>query len=80
MPLDYPAAQAYAAGLVMSRCVDIAGGSDQKRLRAAAATLDCTTLFGRFRIDPVTGVQIGHEVLLVKWVGGRRRVIQVRAA
>lgn len=80
VPPHYPATQAYAAGLVVSRCVEIAGGSDQKRLRAAAATLDCTTLYGRFRINPVTGVHIGHEVLLAKWVGGRRRVIQARAA
>ena len=74
---DYPAAQAYAAGLVMSRCVELAGTLDQEKLRAAAATLDCTTLFGRFRIDPVTGLQTGHEMLLAEWAGGRRRVVPV---
>ncbi len=74
---DYAAAQAYAAGVVMSRCVELAGTLDQERLRAAAATLDCTTLFGRFRIDPVTGLQTGHEMLLVEWVEGRRRVVPV---
>jgi ABC-type branched-subunit amino acid transport system substrate-binding protein len=54
---DYPAAQAYAAGLVMSRCVEMAGGTEPRALRAAAAVLDATTLLGRFRIDPVTGMQ-----------------------
>ncbi|TMA70279.1 MAG: hypothetical protein E6J68_00420 [Deltaproteobacteria bacterium] len=74
---DYPAAQAYAAGVVMSRCVELAGTLEQERLRAAAATLDCTTLFGRFRIDPVTGLQTGHEMLLVEWMEGRPRVVPV---
>jgi hypothetical protein len=61
----------------MIRCFERAGGGDQKRLRAAAVALDCTTLLGRFRIDPTTGTQVGHEVLLVEWVRGRRRVIPV---
>jgi ABC-type branched-subunit amino acid transport system substrate-binding protein len=72
---DYPAAQAYAAGLVMRRCVETAGGTEQQALRAAAAALDLTTLLGRFRIDPVTGTQIGHDVLLVRWEDGERRVV-----
>jgi ABC-type branched-subunit amino acid transport system substrate-binding protein len=72
---DYPAAQAYAAGLVMGRCVETAEGMEGPTLRAAAAALDVTTLLGRFRIDPVTGIQIGHGLLLVRWEGGERRVI-----
>jgi branched-chain amino acid transport system substrate-binding protein len=77
---DYPAAQAYAAGLVMGHCLEIAGGVDQERLRAAAAALDRTTLLGRFRIDPDTGMQIGHEMLLVGWARGTRRVIHLLSA
>jgi branched-chain amino acid transport system substrate-binding protein len=72
---NYPAAQAYAGGLVMGRCVEMAGGTRQQALRAAAAALDMTTLLGRFRIDPVTGTQIGHDVLLVRWEHGDRHVI-----
>jgi len=78
VPPDYPAAQAYAAGLVMGRCVEMAGGTDQQALRTAAAALDVKTLLGRFRIDPVTGVQIGHDVLLVRWERGERRVLACR--
>ena len=74
---DYPAAQAYAAGLVMSRCVEMATAIDQQALRAAAAALDCTTLLGRFRIDPLTGAQIGHTVRLITWVRGERRLIRL---
>jgi hypothetical protein len=37
VPLDYPAAQAYAAGVIEQRCVEHAGSLDQAALRAAAA-------------------------------------------
>ncbi len=61
----------------MGRCIEIAGGLDQERLRAAAASLEVTTLFGPFRIDSGTGMQVGHEMLLVEWVRGRRRMIEL---
>lgn len=42
---------------------------------AAARRLVCRTLYGDFRLDPVTGVQAGHRVVTVQWQGGRRRAI-----
>ena len=33
----------------------------------AGRALDTATLFGRFRIDPVTGAQVKHEAVLVRW-------------
>lgn len=71
----YPAAQAYAAGLVAHRCLREAGSADDAALRAAARALDCTTLFARFRLDPATGAQVGHEVLTVQWQDGVRRAV-----
>jgi len=29
--------------------------------------LDTVTLLGGFRIDPVSGAQVGHEAALVRW-------------
>jgi branched-chain amino acid transport system substrate-binding protein len=69
----YPAAQAFAAGVLALRCRPH-GGDDLAALNAAAA-LDTTTLLGRFRLDPATGLQVGHEVLTVQWQDGRRRVV-----
>lgn len=69
---DYPAAAAFAAGLIVGECIRRAGSLDQARLRDAATRLDCDTFFGRFRIDPQTGRQTGHRVLLVQWSGGRK--------
>ena len=70
----YPAAQAFAAGLVAERCIHDAGGPGDDALRAAAAALECTTLFGRFRLAS-SGEQLGHRVLTVQWQDGRRRVV-----
>ena len=71
---DYPAAQAYAACLIAQRCLEEAGTDDGSLWRAACA-LDCATFFGRFRIDPATGLQVGHEVVLVQWRRGRKLVV-----
>lgn len=68
----YPAAAAFAAGVLWQRCVDDAGTTDVGAVADAARRLDTTTLFGRFRLDPATGLQVGHRVGVVQWRGGRR--------
>jgi len=70
----YPAVQAFAAGLLALRCLRAAGASRDAAVLEAARRLDCTTLFGRFRID-TRGQQVGHRVLTVQWRGGRRVVV-----
>ena len=91
----YPAAQAFAAGLLAARClrecwendqgadveprrdassVDVQALGDAAQL-AVARRLACRTLYGDFRLDPVTGVQVGHRLVTVQWQGGRRRAI-----
>lgn len=79
---DYPAAQAFAAGIVVEACLaasdayDSASGTiDQRQLRFAAETADFTTFFGRFRIDPETGKQVGHVPAVVQWQEGTKRVV-----
>jgi branched-chain amino acid transport system substrate-binding protein len=37
--------------------------------------LDFTTFYGRYRIDPRTGRQLGHRMPVVQWQGGRKVVI-----
>jgi hypothetical protein len=46
-----------------------------KDLRNAAADLDCNTLYGRFRIDSLTGIQTGHRILLTRWQDGCNGVL-----
>jgi len=74
-PPDYPAAQAYAAGLILQRCVTEAGTCADADLRQAARRLACRTFYGDFRLDPETGEQIGHQIVLVQWQEGFKRII-----
>jgi branched-chain amino acid transport system substrate-binding protein len=65
VPVDYPMAQAFAAGLVVERCVQEADTIDDQALRDTAGALDFTTFYGRFRID-CDGRQVGRSVTLVQ--------------
>ena len=73
--VDYPAAQAYAAGVVLQRCLQEVETIDDAVLWRAAASLDFSTFYGRFKIDPDTGQQIGRSTLLVQWREGRKVVV-----
>ncbi len=74
VPVDYPMAQALAAGLIAERCVAAAGELQDDALREAAASADFTTFYGRFLIDEA-GRQIGRSVALVQRQGGRKVVV-----
>ena len=73
--VDYPMAQAYAAGVVVQRCLEEAGSANSQVLRDAASSLKFSTFYGNFEIDPETGAQIGRETLLVQWHEGRKVII-----
>ena len=72
---DYPAAQAYAAGLIIQQGMALAGTCANEDLRKASRTLACRTFYGRFQLDPVSGAQVGHETILVQWQHGMKRII-----
>jgi branched-chain amino acid transport system substrate-binding protein len=80
MTADYPAAQAYAAGLVAAECVRRAGSLDDPALHETAGQLDLATFYGRFRLDPTTGQQAGHELVVVQWQAGQKRIVWPPAA
>ena len=71
---DYAMAQAYAAGLVAQRCVEEAGTLENRALRDMADRLEFSTFYGRFRIDPETGRQIGRSVVTIQWQEGGKVV------
>ena len=73
--VDYPMAQAYAAGVVVQRCLQEAGSADSQALREAASELEFSTFYGRFKIDGETGRQIGRETLLVQWQEERKVIV-----
>ena len=73
--IDYPAAQAYAVGVVIQRCVEECASLKDMELRRAAASLDFTTFYGRFCIDADTGRPTGKPALLVQWQQGRKVIV-----
>jgi branched-chain amino acid transport system substrate-binding protein len=73
--VDYPTAQAYAAGLVVQRCLAEAGSADDAALREAASSLRFSTFYGDFEIDRETGRQVGRGTLLVQWQEGRKVIV-----
>lgn len=75
VPIDYPAAQGYAAGLIAQRCVEEAGTLKQSALRQAAGRLRLTTFFGLYAIDPQTGRQTAHTMLVTQWQQGKKVIV-----
>ncbi len=73
---SYPAAQAFTAGLLVARCVrevTLAGLTvDDQSLFSCATQLACATLYGRFSLEPQTGLQRGHTLLTLQWQNGRQ--------
>jgi len=65
--IDYPGVQAVAGAALAVHCARQAGTTAPERLWAEAAGLDTETLFGGFKIDPVTGAQVKHQAVLVRW-------------
>lgn len=72
---SYPAAQAFAAGLLCARCLRDCGTCKDTNLLQVARQLVCRTLYGDFRLDPDSGLQIGHQILTVQWQHGQRQVV-----
>ena len=72
---DYIAAGSFATGVVLTECIRRASSLDDEKLRNTASDMDCNTFYGRFRIDPRTGIQTGHQALLIRWQGGQKIVL-----
>jgi len=37
--------------------------------------MEFKTFYGDFKIDPVTGNQIGHRILIVQWQSGNKFIV-----
>jgi len=72
---DYVAAAAFATGLILGESTRRAASLKDDELRNAAAGLDCKTFYGHFRIDSITGRQMGHRVLLIRWQQRIKRIL-----
>ncbi|MEQ9114076.1 MAG: ABC transporter substrate-binding protein [Miltoncostaeaceae bacterium] len=76
--VDYPAAQAMAAGLIAERALAVAGSADPEGLWAAALRLRTQTFLGPFAVD-ATGAQTGLAPRLVRWERSGGTLVRTQA-
>tara|TARA_B100000029_G_scaffold516565_1_gene631185 strand:- start:73514 stop:74557 length:1044 start_codon:yes stop_codon:yes gene_type:complete len=70
--VDYVFMQAYGIGLIIEYCLSKCHSTDDRVLREFLNSVEIETIFGKFRIDPLNGRQIGHQVSLVQWDSGEK--------
>jgi branched-chain amino acid transport system substrate-binding protein len=70
---NYHAGGAYGALLVTEAAIKKAGSFDNEKLREALATLDLTTMYGRYKVD-AKGMN-SHEGITFQILKGQRRVV-----
>ena len=65
-----------AAGvLLLVKAIEVAQSLDQTAVREAFNKLHIMTFFGLFKIDPATGKQIAHEMVLTQWQNGKLVIV-----
>jgi len=77
---DYHAAEASAAVLYLAKAIEKAGSLDADKVRSAFNGLKIMTFFGPMQVDPATGKQIAHPMVLVQWQNGEKKIIWPKAA
>jgi branched-chain amino acid transport system substrate-binding protein len=72
---SYHATAGFAAILIVAKAIETAQSLDQKVLRETLNNLKIMTVYGPFQIDPRTGAQIGHTIVVGQWQGGKFNII-----
>jgi branched-chain amino acid transport system substrate-binding protein len=69
-PPSYESAGGYAAGLILQRAIEQAGGTDTAKVADALNKTDITTFYGRTKFSTAAndhGLQVGHAMVLAQW-------------
>jgi|Deesub1362A_J573_1020465.scaffolds.fasta_scaffold00202_44 branched-chain amino acid transport system substrate-binding protein len=77
---SYHAAEAAAAILAYAKAMEEAKSLDVDTVRAKMNELHFMTFFGEWKIDPETGKQIGHKMVIFQWQGGEKKIVWPPAA
>jgi len=67
---SYESAGGYAAGLVLQRAIEQAGGTDTAKVADGLNKTDITTFYGRTKFSTAAadhGLQVGHVMVLAQW-------------
>ncbi len=74
-PPSYHAVEAAAAVLSYAYAIEKAQSLDPKVVREAMNDIEFMCVYGKWKIDPETGKQIGHEMVIVQWQGGKKVIV-----
>ena len=68
---QYHSAAGYNGPLILEKAVREAGSLDPDKLRGVLLKMKTTTMFGDYEVDE-RGFQIGHKMVLLQWMDGKR--------
>ncbi|MBS7622268.1 amino acid ABC transporter substrate-binding protein [Candidatus Bathyarchaeota archaeon] len=73
---DYHAATGFQQGLVIQRAMELCEDPlDSDAVRKAAGEMEMTTFYGKYKVDPVSGWQVGHKMGVIQWQDGEKVVV-----
>lgn len=72
---EYHAADAIAAVLAFVKAIEKADSLDVDKVRAAMNTLHFVPVYGEWGIDPETGKQVKHQMVLIQWQNDRKEIV-----
>ncbi len=74
--MDSHVTYGYIVGQVMEKAVNKVGSFNRDRIRDAIAAMKFDSLMpGEFRVDPKSGMQIGHEWAAFQWQNGKKVIV-----
>ncbi len=72
---DYVSAQSFNIGVILENFIMEAGTVDEEVLMDKVTSSKFCTFYGDFEIEPVSGLQTGHKMLLTQWQNGQKEVV-----
>lgn len=74
---SFHAGAAFATCQLLKASIEALGKIDHASMRDYIASLDTTTVIGRFKVDP-QGRQIGHNTIIIQWQKGKKEIVYPR--
>jgi branched-chain amino acid transport system substrate-binding protein len=60
---------------VLKEAIEKAGEIDSEKINDALHTLETTTVFGHYKVDPETGRQLGKKMFVIQIQDGKRKIV-----
>ena len=72
---EYHAADAIASMLVYVKAIEMAQNLDVDKVRGTLNKLWFVPFYGEWGIDPETGKQVRHSMVLIQWQNGKKEIV-----